>query len=221
MSNQVLVTGFAGYGGRGLNPSGEIARALDGREILSYRVRGQVLPVSYASLRQALQSLLDELQPRAVICLGLWPGEATIRLERIGINVADFEIPDNEGTYLTDVAINADGARAAYSTLPLREIESSLLKAGIPAHISATAGTFLCNATLYNILSMAQAIRVPPLAGFIHVPYLPEQVAELLALVRNERKLELHQRADMASMDLATMVRAVELALIASINTFR
>jgi pyroglutamyl-peptidase len=221
MSNQVLVTGFAGYGGRGLNPSGEIARALDGREILGYRVRGQVLPVSYASLHQALHSLLDELQPRAVICLGLWPGEATIRLERIGINVADFEIPDNEGAYLKDAAIDADGTTAAFSTLPLRDIESSLLKAGIPAHISATAGTFLCNATLYNTLSMAQTMRVPPLVGFIHVPYLPEQVADLLASVRSERKLELHQRADMASMDLTIMVRAVELALVASVNTLR
>src|SRR3990172_3267415 len=106
MADQALVTGFAGYGGRGRNPSGEVARALEGRKMAGLEVAGRILPVSYARLQSGLQSLLDELNPRLVLCLGLWPGEATIRLERIGINIANFEIPDNEGSFLTDAAIS-------------------------------------------------------------------------------------------------------------------
>lgn len=215
MARQALITGFAGYGGRGRNPSGEVAKALDGREVAGLKVIGRVLPVSYEKLQNGLQTLFDEIKPCIVICIGLWPGEATIRLERIGINVADFEIPDNEGAYVRDMPVSGNGSTAVLTTLPVRQIESDLLSAGIPARISPTAGTFLCNATLYTILTLAETLRPPPLAGFVHVPYLPEQVAELLGAVRDERKLEIHQRADMASMDLATMVRAVELALAA------
>jgi pyroglutamyl-peptidase len=211
-----LVTGFAGYGGRGRNPSGEIARAVDDKIIAGLRVAGRVLPVSYFSLQCALQNLLTELKPRVVISLGLWPGEPVIRLERVGINVADFEIPDNEGAYITDAAVSGNGASAALATLPLRTVEEDLLAAGIPARVSSTAGTFLCNATLYRVASIAQTMRPPPLVGFIHVPYLPEQVADLLRTLRQERKLELHQRADLASMDMATMVRSVELAIAAA-----
>jgi len=211
-----LVTGFAGYGGRGRNPSGEIARAVDDKIIAGLRVAGRVLPVSYFSLQSALQNLLTELKPRVVISLGLWPGEPVIRLERVGINVADFEIPDNEGAYITDATVSENGASAALATLPLRAVEEELLAAGIPARVSSTAGTFLCNATLYTIASLAQTMRPLPLVGFIHVPYLHEQVADLLRTLREERKLELHQRADLASMDLATMVRSVELAIAAT-----
>jgi pyroglutamyl-peptidase len=216
MAELALVTGFAGYGGRGRNPAGEVARALDGRRIGGCTVAGRVLPVSYAGLRARLESLLSELQPRLAIGLGLWPGEPMIRLERVAINVADFEIPDNEGGFLTDQPIRAAGAAARLATLPLRRIESALLEAGIPARLSATAGTFLCNATLYTLLGHGEALTPPPLAGFIHLPYLPEQVAELLGGVREGRQLELHQRADTASMSLPVMIEAIERAVSTS-----
>jgi pyroglutamyl-peptidase len=213
MTVTALVTGFEGYGGRGRNPAGETAMALDGRTVAGVRVVGQRLPVSYNRLAGNLTRSIDEVNPDIVISLGLWPGESTIRLERVGINVADFEIPDNEGAYLTDTPIRHNGAGAMMATLPNREIRGALLAAGIPARISATAGTFLCNATLYTTLSHAVGMRRPPLTGFVHVPYLPEQVAELLETVETERRLELHQRADTASMDLGTMVRALEIAI--------
>jgi pyroglutamyl-peptidase len=211
--DKALVTGFAGYGGRGRNPSGEIARAIDDKIIAGLVVSGRVLPVSYSTLQSELLHLLTDLKPRVVISLGLWPGEPAIRLERVGINVADFEIPDNEGAYITDAAVSGNGDSAAFATLPLRAIEEDLLAAGIPARISSSAGTFLCNATFYTIVRLAQTMRPAPLVGFIHVPYLPEQAADLLRTLRQERKLELHQRADLASMDLATMIRSVELAI--------
>lgn len=210
---KALVTGFEGYGGRGRNPAGETALALDGRSAGGAGIVGRRLPVSYRKLVPTLESLIDEIQPDIVINLGLWPGEAVIRLERIGINVADFEIPDNEGTLLRDAALSGNGGAAVLATLPNRAIRDALLQASIPARLSATAGTFLCNATLYTTLSHAARKGRPTLAGFIHVPYLPEQVAELLESVESEQRLELHQRADLASMELSTMVRAVEIAV--------
>jgi len=216
MADVALVTGFAGYGGRGRNPAGEAAKAVDGREIGGLSVAGRVLAVSYKRLQSELWNLMDELRPRLVISLGLWPGEAMIRLERVGINLADFEIPDNDGAFLADASISGDGVPAAMSTLPLRTIETALLEAGIPARISSTAGTFLCNATLYSILGHAARLSPPPVAGFIHVPYLPEQVADIVRAHKKGRDLELGQRADVASMELATVVRALAIAIEAS-----
>jgi pyroglutamyl-peptidase len=208
-----LITGFEGYGGRGRNPSGETALALNGRTIAGVRVEGRRLPVSFSALAAGLEGLLDEVEPDIVISVGLWPGEPMMRLERIGINVADFEIPDNEGTLRSDVSVRDAGSAALLATLPNREIRDALLSAGIPARISATAGTFLCNAALYTTLSLAARKHRAPLTGFVHVPYLPEQVAELLQSIEAARQLELHQRADWASMDLAMMVRALEIAV--------
>jgi pyroglutamyl-peptidase len=221
MSEVTLVTGFAGYGGRGRNPSAETAKALDGKTVGGLKVVGRILPVSHAKLQPLLQDLFEELRPRVAISIGLWPGEPTIRLERVGVNVADFEIPDNEGALLSDAPVSDNGTAAAMATLPLRAIEADLLAAGIPARLSATAGTFLCNATLYTILHLAQTLRPPALAGFVHVPYLPEQAAELLVATRRERKLELHQRADLASMDLGMMTHALEIAIAAAARALR
>jgi pyroglutamyl-peptidase len=96
--------------------------------------------------------------------------------------------------------------------LPVRKIEEALLAAGIPSRISNSAGSFLCNACLYSFLSAAEKIQGTR-CGFVHVPYLPEQVAGLLQEIKEEAKLEAHQRADFASMDLATGTRAVAIAL--------
>jgi pyroglutamyl-peptidase len=216
MADVALVTGFAGYGGRGRNPAGEAAKALDGRSIGGLAVAGRVLPVSYGSLDADLQRLMDELRPRLVISLGLWPGEPMIRLERVAINVADFEIPDNEGAFLTDMPVSGNGPAALAATLPLRGIEAALLEAGIPARISSTAGTFLCNATLYSTLHHADRLSPRPLAGFVHLPYLPEQVADIVRTVRKSRNLELGQRADIASMDFGAILRAVTITIEAS-----
>jgi len=153
------------------------------------------------------------VKPRLVIGLGLWPGEPTVRLERVAINLADFEIPDNAGSILAETPLSGNAGSALMSSLPLRRIEAALLDAGIPARISTSAGTFLCNATLFAMLVEAERMVPPPLAGFVHLPYLPAQVAELIRSVREERIFELHQRADLASMDLATSMRALSIAI--------
>jgi pyroglutamyl-peptidase len=208
----VLVTGFEGYGGRGFNPTAEIAATLDGERIAGQAVAGAVLPVAYATLADALGRLLREHRPRAVICLGLWPGEAVIRLERFGLNLNHFEIPDNAGALMRG-ALDEDGPVARAATLPLERILDRLLAAGIPAKLSSTAGNFLCNATLYTVLGLIEREAPGTRCGFIHVPYDPRQVAEVLGRARDGARLELHQRSDFASMALETSRRAVRIAI--------
>ncbi len=212
MVEGVLVTGFEGYGGRGFNPTAEIAASLDGECISGLDVVGAVLPVAYETLSGCLARLLREHKPRAVICLGLWPGEPTIRLERFGLNLNDFEIPDNTGALMRS-ALEQDGPVARAATLPLERIHDWLIKAGIPARLSSTAGNFLCNATLYTVLGMIERETSDTRAGFIHVPYDPRQVAEMLGRVREGANLELHQRSDLASMALETSRKAVRIAI--------
>jgi pyroglutamyl-peptidase len=215
--DKVLVTGFAPYGGRGRNPSAEIAAALDGRTVGGMAVVGRQLPVSLEGIGSALSALIEEIEPCVVISLGLWPGAPFIRIERVALNLADFEIADNAGRLASDEPILGNGATALYATLPIRKIERRLIGAGIPARISNTAGTFLCNACLYTLLTAAAARRGPAMAGFIHIPYLPEQVALMLQEMKTEARMELHQRGDLASMELTLSTRAIELALEASI----
>ena len=212
-SRPILITGFQPYGGRGLNPAHEAMRKLDGRTIAGRSVVGRGLPVSLAGLRGEIDRLVDDIDPAAVISLGLWPGETAIRIERVAVNIADFEIPDNDGALVVDGLVVDAGPGAHLATLPLRAIEHAILGEGIPARVSATAGTFLCNACLYGFLAALAARRRAVACGFIHVPYLPEQVADLLVSLRKGASLELHQRTDLASMSLDRIVRAIEIAV--------
>jgi len=210
---QVLVTGFDPYGGRDLNPATEVMKALDATKVGKATVAGRRLPVSFRRLKDQVRAVLEEVRPDVVISLGLWPGEPMIRLERVAVNVADFEIPDNDGACVADQAVLTDNVSSRPTTLPIRAIEQALLAEGIPARISSTAGTFLCNATMFNFLSAIEATGGAARCGFVHVPYLPVQVAWMLDELKRERKLELHQRADLCSMELETMVRAVRKAI--------
>ena len=201
-----LLTGFEPYGGHGVNPSQEIVKRLDGLVLHDHRVAGRILPVAIDALDARVDALLGETDPALVVSLGLAPGEPTIRLERIGLNLADFEIADNEGATLRDLPLVAGAPTARASTLPLRAIEEALLRAGIPARLSTSAGTFLCNATLYAFLGRLGS-AVP--CGFVHLPHLPEQVAALLGR---------GPHADRASMSLATMIEAVRIVLAVSLT---
>jgi pyroglutamyl-peptidase len=167
--------------------------------------------VSLTEIGARANALIQELRPCVVVSVGLWPGEAVVRLERVGVNVADFEIPDNDGRRAADQPLINGGAAGKFSTLPVRKIETAMLAAGIPARVSNSAGTFLCNACLYSFLTAADACNAT--CGFVHVPYVPEQVAELLGKLKDDARVEAHQRADMASMDLAISMRAVEIAV--------
>ena len=213
MPLKALVTGFEVYGGRGINPAAEVARALDGAQVGALQVAGVCLPVSLEEAPKRLVGLIDEMAPDIALCLGLWPGEPMIRLERIALNRADFEIPDETGCLARDEALDPSGPDGLCATIPLQEAIQALWDEGIPARLSGTAGTYLCNATMYHMLAYARSRLPRMLGGFVHLPYLPSQVAELLAGLRSAQVLELHQRADLASMALETMVQAVRTTL--------
>ena len=211
----ILVTGFEPYGGHGRNPSFEAMQALDGRLIEGVTIVGRKLPVSLARLRPALRALFDEAEFAAVISLGLQPGAAVIHIERNAGNVADFDIADNDGLSVRDRRLSDHGPAARLATLPLRAIERSLLAAGIPARLSPSAGTYLCNACLYCCLEAIEANGRPTPCGFLHLPCMPELVAEALS------GPDIRQAEIMPSMELSRIVAAVEIAVRETLRALR
>lgn len=215
---QVLLTGFQGYGGRSLNPAEQVARQLDGHEIGGASVHAHTLPVSLRELEPRIRRLIADTSPVAVICLGLYPGEPMLRLERVAVNIADFEIADNAGLLKREAAVVADSPLAYASTLPLYPIRDRLLDHGIPARLSGSAGQFLCNALMYLALQTCSELQPVPRCGFIHLPYMPAQVADIVRQTREQAQLELSQRSDLASMALATMVDGVRQAIDVTVD---
>lgn len=195
----LLVTGFEPFAGDTANPSQEAVKALDGRRVGGLPVHGLVLPVQHEEARAALAPALAEPGLRAAVMLGLAGGRARVALERVGLNVMDYRQPDNRGDVVRGEPCVAGGPPAYWSTLPLPDILEALAAEGIPAYVSNTAGTFLCNYTLYTALHALDAAgrRIP--AGFIHLPYLPSMVAS--------------HGLEEPSMDLPLIVRAAEIAL--------
>ena len=201
--SHLLLTGFEPFDGDSVNPSGEVAKQLDGRVIGDCVVKGLILPVQHEAARAMVAPLLEAPGLAAVVHLGLAGGRARIALERVAVNVMDYSRPDAHGQVLRDVACVADGPAAYLATLPIRDMLAALGAEGIPAYVSNTAGTYLCNDVSYTTLhTLAEANRALP-AGFIHLPFLPSMVAA--------RDLE------EPSMDLAVVVRGVEVALAAAV----
>ena len=195
----ILVTGFEPFTPHKVNPTEELARSVDGVRVGDAVVRGAVLPVHHADAASRVLALLEALHPAVVLHLGLAGGRARIALERVAVNVMDYAVPDNAGCQKADEPCVATGAVAYFATLPLRAILGRLTDAGIPAYLSDTAGTYLCNQTLYTTLHAVAAVPAPPRVGFLHVPLLPSMVAA--------------SGLDQASMDIVVMRRAVEIAL--------
>jgi pyroglutamyl-peptidase len=195
----VLLTGFEPFDGDSVNPSGEVAKRLDGQALGGCVVRSVVLPVQHEAAGAVVAPLLRAPGLAAVVHLGLAGGRARVSLERVAVNVMDYTRPDAHGHVLCDVACVPDGPPAYFSTLPLREMLAALTAEGIPAMISNTAGTFLCNYISYTTLHAlkGRALAIP--TGFIHLPFLPSMVTA-------------HDREE-PSMDVATMTRAVEIVL--------
>lgn len=205
----MLLTGFEGYGGRPDNPSEEIAKALDGVKVNGKVIHSKILPVTNHNLQENITSLIDELQPSVVLCLGLAPGENMIRLERIAANYSKFEIKDNAGEFYHGPII-PDGPAAYDSTLPMEAMLSSVLRCGTPARVSNTAGTFLCNAVMYHALHHCAVHHPATKCGFIHVPYKPSQVTDLVLKTTEKGVIEMEQRSDLASMALNQQIEAVK-----------
>ena len=196
----ILLTGFDPFDGDAVNPSGEVAKHLDGRVIGDYVVRSVILPVQHEAARAAVAPRLDAPGLAAIVHLGLAGGRARVSLERVAVNVMDYSRPDAHGQVLSGVACVQDGPAAYFSTLPLRAMLAGLTGEGIPAAISNTAGTYLCNDISYTTLHALarRGLAIP--TGFIHLPFLPSMVSA--------------HAVEEPSMDLPLMVRAIEIALL-------
>ncbi|PLC05980.1 pyroglutamyl-peptidase I [Variovorax sp. RO1] len=178
-SPSVLLTGFEPFEQELLNPSWEAVRSLDGWTCGRATVHARLVPCVFGEALDALDRAMDELQPTLVICIGQAGGRAEFTPERIAINVDDARVPDNLGRQPIDVPV-VPGAPAAYfSSLPVKAIVRELRAGGVPASVSNSAGTFVCNHLFYGLMhhiathAAAKGVR----GGFIHIPYLPAQAA--------------------------------------------
>ncbi len=178
MSRHVLLTGFEPFGSNGVNPSEMLVRSLDGRVIAGLLVVARVLPVETRTLRDRVAAAIAETAPEAVVGTGYAPGRASLALERVGLNVADFEIADAAGVHRRNEPIEPGGPDARFATVPNDEIVGAWAALGIPGYVSNSAGTYLCNQWLYETLGLLAARATGTPAGFVHLPALPAQAME-------------------------------------------
>jgi pyroglutamyl-peptidase len=202
----VLVTGFVPFAGEAVNPSQLIAQALHDESIAGHRVVGAILPTEFATSLLMLERLLDAHKPKLVLALGQAGGRSEISLERVAINLIDARIPDNAGAQPVDVRVVEDAADAYFSTLPVKAMLVRLQAAHIPAALSQTAGTFVCNQVFFGLAHLLATRHQGIRGGFVHVPYLPEQA---------------QRHGTAPSMPLDQMVEAVRLCLDTALTTFR
>lgn len=201
----VLLTGFEPFGGEAINPSAEIARQLHGTTIAGHQIHGALLPCVFGAAITELKKQIRATKPVLVVCVGQAGGRAEITPERVAINVDDARIPDNAGRQPVDQAIVRGGPAAHWSTLPIKAIVAELKQRGIPAAVSQTAGTFVCNHAFYGLMHALRGQKKVR-GGFVHVPFLPEQVKD---------------KPDKPSVPLEMMVAAIDATVAVSIKTRR
>lgn len=202
-TRNVLLTGFEPFGGESINPSGEIARQLHGTVIGGHRVVGALLPCVFGAAITELKKQIRATKPALIICVGQAGGRAEITPERVALNVDDARIPDNAGRQPVDRPVVRGGPAAHWSTLPIKAIVAELRRREIPAAVSQTAGTFVCNHVFYGLMHKLQKQRKVR-GGFIHVPFLPEQA-----------------KPGQPSLSLEMMTEAMEAAVAVALKTRR
>ena len=199
---KVLITGFTPFAGEKINPSFEAVKQLPDH-IMGFEVIKKEIETSFDISIKQLSSFLDEYSPSIVILVGQAGGAKNIRIERVAINIDDAPIKDNSGNQPEDKPIKSDGENAYFSSLPLKKIVSDLMDDGIPAVISNSAGTYVCNHLMYDLLYTLKnkGINIP--AGFIHVPYVFSQI---------------ENKPDTYATDLYAITRALDIAIKTTIK---
>ncbi|GGA26266.1 pyroglutamyl-peptidase I [Paenibacillus physcomitrellae] len=175
MTTKVLLSGFEPFGGEQINPSYEAVKKLNGKVIGDVELIGIQVPTVFGASIAVLTEAIERYQPDVVIAVGQAGGRAQITPERIAINVDDARIPDNKGGQPVDEPVIAGGPAAYWSTLPIKSIVRAIQEAGVPAAVSNTAGTFVCNHLFYGLMDYLQKKSPQSRGGFIHIPFLPEQ----------------------------------------------
>ena len=189
--SKILVTGFEPFATSSLNPSGEIVKALIGDDLVT-----AILPVVFGQASAQLRELIDLHKPTAVLCLGQAEGRSEMTPERIAINLDNARIADNAGNQPLEQRVIANGPDGHFSTLPIEKMVASMKAAGIPASISLSAGTFVCNHIFYVLQDYLKDSSIK--SGFMHVPLMDEQRREYPTL---------------PTMPIRQMVAGVEIAL--------
>ena len=181
---KIIVTGFDPFGGETINPSIECVKALP--EIEGVELIRLELPTVFKESAKRLNEVINDVKPDAVLSVGQAGGRAGITMERIAINVDDARIPDNISQQPIDEDIQVEGEAAYFSTLPIKRIVKAIREAGISAEVSNSAGTFVCNHIMYQALFAATKADKPFKAGFMHIPFIPEQTTDKPSLSLEE-----------------------------------
>ncbi|WP_010479549.1 pyroglutamyl-peptidase I [Thermococcus zilligii] len=174
---KVLVTGFEPFGGESINPSWEAVKALPD-EIKGAEIVKHLLPVTFRGVREVLPRLIVKERPDVVILTGQAGGRPNITVERVAINVMDSKMPDNEGFAPEDEPVFEGAPTAYFATIPIKAIVKALREEKIPAEVSNTAGTYVCNTAMFTALHTVAVAGMETRAGFIHVPFSHEQALD-------------------------------------------
>ncbi|MED5621313.1 pyroglutamyl-peptidase I [Ideonella sp. BN130291] len=205
MHQRVLITGFEPFGGEAVNPSAQVlAQLAPWRPAGDASLVVQLLPCVFGQAIAVLEQALRREQPQLVIALGQAASRDEVTVERVAINIDDARIPDNAGAQPIDLPVVPGGPAAYFSSLPIKAIVVALQQAGIPASVSQTAGTFVCNHVFYGLAHALATRHTGVRGGFIHLPCLPQQTAAL---------------GPRPGMPLVTMVQAVQIAVQVSLRT--
>jgi pyroglutamyl-peptidase len=207
MSNKIVVTGFEPWQHGTENPTLDVLDQLEQSNAVPGELATIRLPVDTTKLSAIVEDALERIRPDVWISMGLATGHSVIAVERMAANVRDFPIPDNGGHQPGGDPVFADGPAAYLSTLPVKSITFALRAAGIPAKLSNSPSTYLCNQMMYTVLHLIDRKRMPTKAGFIHVPATPSYVAK-----------QAYPFVEMPSMSVELMTNAVleSLAAIAA-----
>ena len=201
---RVLITGFDKFGGESINPSSLCVNSLPD-VIDNIEIKKVTLPTVFKDSSRVLEENIKSFSPNIVICVGQAGGRSKITPERIAINIDDARIPDNIGNSPIDEVIRKDGENAYFSTLPIKAIVDELNKNNIPSAISNTAGTFVCNHIMYEALYITSKNYPNIKAGFIHIPYIEEQIKD---------------KPNMPFMKKEDIIQALEIIIKTSVNYF-
>ena len=199
---KILVTGFDPFGGEKVNPALEAVKSLPS-EIHGAEIHWVEIPTVFYKSAEVLEAEIVRYQPDVVLCIGQAGGRASLTPERVAINQDDARIPDNQGNQPIDTPIRLDGEAAYFSTLPIKAMVQAINEVGLPATVSNTAGTFVCNHLMYQVLYLADKKFPDMRAGFMHIPYMTEQVIN---------------KPNTASMNLADIVKGIEAAIGAIVD---
>ena len=203
---KILVTGFDPFGGEKINPALETIKRLPDT-ILGAQIIKLEIPTVVGKSLAKIKEAVEKENPDVVLSIGQAGGRSEITVERVGINIDDCRIPDNEGNQPIDEPVIKGGPAAYFVTVPIKAIVENIKAHNIPASISNTAGTFICNHVCYGVAHLAAqrtAAGKPMKSGFIHIPFLPEQVIGKPALT--------------PSMSLETIVSGITHALEAIVK---